>query len=296
MRANEWRKKREISMTQAKMTTTKIRALKGRVKIAVATAYDASMAQLLDDGGVDILMVGDSLGMVVQGRDSTLAVTLDHMIYHAGCVARVRPRAHVVCDLPFMSYQISPEQALASAGRLIKEGEAESVKLEGGRAMAATVEKIVQAGIPVMGHVGLTPQSVHQFGGFRVQGRTTSEAERLVDDALALVEAGVYAIVIEGVPSEVARIVTERVLVPTIGIGAGRETDGQVLVSYDFLGLYRALSPRFVRRYRELGDDVVEATKEYVEDVRTGRFPQAEHSFSMSEGEDLGALYGTAKS
>lgn len=282
-------------MTQAKMTTTKIRALKGRVKIAVATAYDASMARLLDDGGVDILMVGDSLGMVVQGRDSTLAVTLDQMIYHSSCVARVRPRAHLVCDLPFMSYQISPEQALASAGRLVKEGEAESVKLEGGRSMAATVEKIVQAGIPVMGHVGLTPQSVHQFGGFRVQGRTTSEAERLVDDALALVEAGVYAIVIEGVPTEVARLVTERVAVPTIGIGAGPGTDGQVLVSYDFLGLYRALSPRFVRRYRELGDDVVEATKEYVADVRTGGFPQVEHSFSMSEGEDLSVLYGEPK-
>ena len=282
-------------MTQVKMTTTKIRTLKGSAKIAVATAYDASMARLLDDGGVDILMVGDSLGMVVQGRDSTLAVTLDQMIYHSSCVARVRPRAHVVCDLPFMSYQVSPEQALASAGRLIKEGDAESVKLEGGRSMAATVEKIVQAGIPVMGHVGLTPQSVHQFGGFRVQGKTASEAERLVDDALALAEAGVYAIVIEGVPTEVARVVTERVPVPTIGIGAGADTDGQVLVSYDFLGLYRALSPRFVRRYRELGDDVVEATKEYVADVRKGAFPQAEHSFSMSEGEDLSALYGEPK-
>src|SRR5690606_21298669 len=161
----------------------------------VATAYDATMAKLLDDGGVDILMVGDSLGMVVQGRDSTLAVTLDQMIYHSSCVARVRPRAHVVCDLPFMSYQISPEQALASAGRLVKEGDAESVKLEGGRSVAAAVEKIVQAGIPVMGHVGLTPQSVHQFGGFRVQGRTASAAEQLVDDALALAAAGAYAIV-----------------------------------------------------------------------------------------------------
>lgn len=282
-------------MTQAKMTTTKIRALKGQAKIVVATAYDATMAKLLDDGGVDILMVGDSLGMVVQGRDSTLTVTLDQMIYHSSCVARVRPRAHVVCDLPFMSYQISPEQALASAGRLVKEGDAESVKLEGGRSVAAAVEKIVQAGIPVMGHVGLTPQSVHQFGGFRVQGRTASAAEQLVDDALALAAAGAYAIVIEGVPSEVARLVSERVSVPTIGIGAGPGTDGQVLVSYDFLGLYRALSPRFVRRYRELGDDIVEATKEYVADVRTGGFPQSEHSFSMSEGEDLSVLYGEAK-
>jgi 3-methyl-2-oxobutanoate hydroxymethyltransferase len=183
-------------MTGPKMTTTKIQARKGQSKLAVATAYDATMAKLLDEGGIDILMVGDSLGMVVQGRDNTLAVTLEDMIYHCSCVARVRPSAHIVCDLPFMSYQVSPEQALVSAGRLVKEGQAEAVKLEGGLNVAKTVEKIVGAGIPVMGHVGLTPQSVHKFGGFRVQGKTQSAASLLLDDVEALTAAGAYAIVI----------------------------------------------------------------------------------------------------
>jgi len=279
-------------MTRPKVTTTKIRSQKGNIKLAVATAYDATMAKLLDESGMDILMVGDSLGMVVQGRDTTLSVTLDEMIYHSRCVTRVRPSAHVVGDLPFMSYQVSAEQALVSAGRLMKEGKVEAVKLEGGRAMARTVEKIVQAGIPVMGHVGLTPQSVHQLGGFRVQGKTKSDAERLLDDVDALVDAGVYAIVIEGVPTEVSALLTARASVPTIGIGAGPGTDGQVLVSYDFLGLYRALSPRFVRRYRELGDEIVQAAAQYIADVRSGNFPQQEHSFSMNEGEDLHSLYG----
>lgn len=279
-------------MTRPKMTTTKIQSKKGHSKLAVATAYDATMARLLDEAGIDVIMVGDSLGMVVQGRDDTLSVTLEDMIYHSRCVTRVRPAAHVVCDLPFMSYQVSPSQALESAGRLVKEGHAESVKLEGGTTVASAVEKIVRAGIPVMGHVGLTPQSVHQLGGFRVQGKTEIDAKRLVDDVRALNEAGVYAIVIEGVPTEVAQLMTERSEVPTIGIGAGPATDGQVLVSYDFLGLYRALSPRFVRRYRALGDEIVEATKAYIEDVRSGVFPSSEHSFSMQEGEDLTRLYG----
>lgn len=279
-------------MTRPKMTTTKIRSMKGRGKLAVATAYDATLARLLDDGGIDILMVGDSLGMVVQGRDTTLSVTLEEMIYHCRCVSRARPAAHVVCDLPFMSYQVSSEQALVSAGRLVKEGKAEAVKLEGGRDVAHSVRHIVAAGIPVMGHVGLTPQSVHQLGGFKIQGKTASDAERLVEDVEALVDAGVYALVIEGVPSDVAELLTERSKVPTIGIGAGAATDGQVLVSYDFLGMYRTLSPRFVKRYRELGDEIVEATKQYVDDVRQRAFPGPEHSFAMNEGEDLSLLYG----
>ncbi len=283
-------------MSRAKMTVTKIRACKGQSKLAVATAYDATMARLLDEGGVDILMVGDSLGMVVQGRDSTLSVTLRDMIYHCGCVARVRPSAHVVCDLPFMSYQVSAEQALVAAGRLVKEGNAEAVKLEGGREVAESVRRIVAAGIPVMGHVGLTPQSIHQLGGFKIQGKTTSDAERLLADVEALAQAGAYAIVIEGVPSDVAELLTLRSPVPTIGIGAGPATDGQVLVSYDFLGMYRTLSPRFVRRYRQLGDEVVESTKQYVSDVRAGVFPGPEHSFTMNEGEDLSSLYGDAHS
>lgn len=248
--------------------------------IAVATAYDATMARLLDAGGVDVLMVGDSLGMVVQGRENTLAVTLEEVAYHCRAVARVRPRAHIVGDLPFLSYQVSPEQAVESAGRLIKEGNCESVKLEGGVARAEAVRRIVAAGIPVMGHVGLTPQSVHQMGGFRVQGKSEQAAQRILEDAIALDEAGVYAMVVEGVPSDLARRITEAVSVPTIGIGAGPHTDGQVLVCYDFLGMYQELSPKFVKRFAEVGRLITEATQRYVDEVRSRRFPAPEHEFS----------------
>jgi 3-methyl-2-oxobutanoate hydroxymethyltransferase len=254
-------------------------------KIAVVTAYDATMAGLLDAGGVDVLMVGDSLGMVVQGNENTLSVTLDDMIYHCRAVTRARPAAHVVCDLPFLSYQISPEQALASAGRLVKEGGAESVKLEGGQIAAASVRKIVEAGVPVMGHIGLTPQSVHRMGGFRVQGKTNDSARTLLEDARALEDAGVYSIVVEGVPADVARVITEAVGVPTIGIGAGSATDGQVLVCYDLLGMYSGVSPKFVKRYGQIGDEVTGAIREYVGEVQSGAFPGAEHSFKMAPGE-----------
>lgn len=275
-------------MSRKKITTTSLlaRKLSGE-KIVVVTAYDATMATLLDSAEVDILMVGDSLGMVVQGHESTLSVTLDEMAYHCRAVTRARPTAHVVCDLPFLSYQVTPEDALRAAGHLVKEGGAESVKLEGGRAVVASVRKIVDAGIPVMGHLGLTPQSVHRFGGFRVQGKTRAAAERLIDDARALEDAGVYAIVIEGVPTEVAARMTEVVSVPTIGIGAGPATDGQVLVCYDLLGMYSELSPKFVRRFRELGVEVKEATRQYAAAVRDGSFPAEEHEFRMNEGESL---------
>lgn len=273
-------------MASDKHTAVSLRARKGNgPKIAVATAYDATMARLLDAGGVDALMVGDSLGMVVQGRDNTLAVTLDEVIYHCRAVARTKPRAHVIGDMPFLSYQVSAERALESAGRLLKEGDCESVKLEGGLAVADTVRRIVAAGVPVMGHVGLTPQSVHQMGGFRVQGRTDAAAERLLEDARALEQAGVYSIVLEGVPSEVARRITEAVSVPTIGIGAGPHCDGQVLVCYDFLGMYRELSPKFVKRFAEFGDVAVDATERYVSEVRAGTFPGPEHGFSTSKNE-----------
>jgi 3-methyl-2-oxobutanoate hydroxymethyltransferase len=275
-------------MSRKKITTTSLSARKGSgEKIVVVTAYDATMAKLLDEAGVDVLMVGDSLGMVVQGRDNTLSVSLDEMAYHCRAVTRTRPTAHVVCDLPFLSYQVTPEDALRAAGHLVKVGGAESVKLEGGRSVAASVRKIVEAGIPVMGHLGLTPQSVHRFGGFRVQGKTRAAAERLVDDARALEEAGAYSIVIEGVPTEVAARMTDAVSVPTIGIGAGPQTDGQVLVCYDFLGMYPDLSPKFVRRFRQLGDEVKAATREYAAAVRDGSFPAEEHEFQMSEGESL---------
>jgi 3-methyl-2-oxobutanoate hydroxymethyltransferase len=269
-----------------KHTAVSLRARKGiGPKIAIVTAYDATMARLLDAGGVDALMVGDSLGMVVQGRDNTLPVTLDEVIYHCRAVARTRPRAHLIGDMPFLSYQVSAERALESAGRLLKEGECESVKLEGGVAVAESVRRIVECGIPVMGHIGLTPQSVHQMGGFRVQGRTEAAADRLLEDARALEQAGVFSLVLEGIPSEVARRITEAVSVPTIGIGAGPDCDGQVLVCYDFLGMYRELSPKFVKRFAELGAAVVDATQRYVSEVKASTFPAPEHGFSMTKAE-----------
>jgi 3-methyl-2-oxobutanoate hydroxymethyltransferase len=275
-------------MNRDKITIATLKARKhSGEKIVVVTAYDATMAQLIDQGGADILMVGDSLGMVIQGHDTTLPVTLEDMIYHCRAVTRPRPRAHVVCDLPFLSYQVTPDDALRAAGRLVKEAGAESVKLEGGRAVTASVRKIVDAGVPVMGHIGLTPQSVHSFGGFRVQGKTREAAVHLVEEARALEDAGVYSLVIEGVPSEVAALVPNSGTVPTIGIGAGPGTDGQVLVCYDLLGMYPGLSPKFVRRYRELGEDISLAISEYGADVKSGAFPSTAHEFSMLKGESL---------
>lgn len=275
----------------SKVTVTSLQGQKVRgQKITVVTAYDATLATLFDRAGVDVLMVGDSLGMVVQGHETTLPVTLDHMIYHCQAVQRARPRAHVVCDLPFLSYQVSSEDALRSAGRLIKEGGAEAVKLEGGEVVAAAVAHIVKAGIPVMGHVGLTPQSINAFGGFRIQGRTSDAARRIVRDAQALERAGVYAIVVEGVPSELGRLITESVTVPTIGIGAGPMTDGQVLVCYDLLGLYPGKRPKFVKEFASLATLVEASVAAFVEEVRQGSFPGAEHVFEMASPEELERL------
>lgn len=251
-----------------------------RDKIVAITAYDASFARLLDAAGVDVLMVGDSLGMVVQGLPNTLGVTLEDIIYHTRAVVRGSTRALVVADLPFMSYQISAEGALASAGRVVKEGGAEAVKLEGGLAICPAVARIVAAGIPVMGHLGLTPQSVHALGGFRVQGRDEAARERLLADARALEQAGVFSIVLEAVPRGVAKWISESVSVPTVGIGAGPDCDGQVLVCYDLLGLFQGFVPRFVKRYAELGDGVVAAAKSYLAEVRAGQFPDDRHSFA----------------
>ncbi|MDX2054386.1 MAG: 3-methyl-2-oxobutanoate hydroxymethyltransferase [Polyangiaceae bacterium] len=261
-------------------------------KIAALTAYDATMARLLDAGGADILLVGDSLGMVVQGLSNTLQVTVDDICYHARAVARGAERAHVVGDLPFMSYQESPEQAVRNAGRLVKEGACEAVKLEGGQVVAEHVRRIVACGIPVMGHIGLTPQSIHAMGGFRVQGKSASEAERLLQDAQALEQAGAYSLVLEGVPAELAERITQRVRIPTIGIGAGPACDGQVLVCYDFLGMYRGLQPKFVKRFAELGALIVQATQSYVNEVAAGKFPADEHTFKAPAGL-LGELSGT---
>ncbi len=277
-----------------KLTVPAIRARKNAgPKISAVTAYDATMARLLDEAGVDVILVGDSLGMVVQGLPNTLPVTVDEVCYHARAVARATRRAHLVGDLPFMSYQASIEQALVSSGRLLKEGGCEAVKLEGGEPFADTVRAIVRAGIPVMGHVGLTPQSVHAMGGFRVQGKGEDAAARIVADARAIEQAGAYSLVIEGVPADLAHRITDAVSIPTIGIGAGPACDGQVLVCYDLLGMVRDLKPKFVKRYAELGDAVVSATRAFAEEVRSGAFPAAEHSFGMASPRTVGEPTGT---
>jgi 3-methyl-2-oxobutanoate hydroxymethyltransferase len=267
-------------MSPPKVTVPELRARKTQgPKIAMVTAYDATMAKLLEAGGADVLLVGDSLGMVVQGLPNTLPVTLDEMCYHGRAVARATVHAHVMGDLPFMSYQASPEHAALAAGRLLKEGGCESVKLEGGRDFAEHVRRIVSCGIPVMAHIGLTPQSVHAMGGFRVQGRGAQAAERLLEDAKALEEAGAFGLLLEGIPSALGARITESVSIPTVGIGAGPHCDGQVLVCYDFLGMYPDLRPRFVKRFAEVGAAIVDATRAYVSEVRGGAFPSEAHSF-----------------
>ena len=274
-------------MEADKVTAASIRARKraaregkdGAEKIAVLTAYDATFARLFDAAKVDVLLVGDTLGMVVQGAPNTLGVSVEDVIYHTRAVARGASRALIVADMPFMSYQVSAEQALTSAGRLLKEGNAEAVKLEGGVPVCEAVSRMVAAGIPVMGHLGLMPQSVHAVGGFRVQAKDDAARDRLVSEAKALEQAGVFSIVLEAVPRAVAKLVTESVSVPTIGIGAGPDCDGQVLVCYDFLGLFQGFVPRFVKRYAELGNTVEAAARAYVSEVRAGQFPEDKHSF-----------------
>ncbi|HEY0710844.1 MAG TPA: 3-methyl-2-oxobutanoate hydroxymethyltransferase [Polyangia bacterium] len=261
------------------ITAASLRARKGGDKIVVVTAYDVTFARLAESSGIDIVLVGDSLGMVVQGQPTTLAVTLDEMIYHARAVMRGVNRVHVCVDLPFMSYQVSIEDGLRAAGRVLKESGAHAVKVEGGIEIAPLIERLVQAGIPVMGHVGLTPQSFHQMGGFRVQGRTDLQKAKIVDGAHAVSEAGAYAIVLEGMPAALAAEVTSAVPIPTIGIGAGVACDGQVLVMHDLLGLDVAWSPRFARRYAELGRETEHAFAQYADDVRRGVFPNEEESF-----------------
>ncbi|MCA9672181.1 MAG: 3-methyl-2-oxobutanoate hydroxymethyltransferase [Myxococcales bacterium] len=250
--------------------------------ITMLTCYDATFARLLDACDVDVLLVGDSLGMVIQGEDNTLGVTLEHVIYHTRAVLRGTERAHVVADMPFMSYQTSDEEGLRNAGRLIKEGGAHSVKIEGGRRHASLVRRLTEVGIPVMGHLGLTPQSVNAFGGYKVQGRRREQSRVLVEDALALQDAGCYAIVLEAVPRDVGRHISETLDIPTIGIGAGPDCDGQVLVIYDLLGMDEAFKPKFVKRFDSLAGRIRRAVGEYVEEVRARAFPDEEHSFARS--------------
>ncbi|PKN55715.1 MAG: 3-methyl-2-oxobutanoate hydroxymethyltransferase [Deltaproteobacteria bacterium HGW-Deltaproteobacteria-14] len=263
-----------------RLTTLDIRQMKEKGEpIAMVTAYDATFARLIDQAGADMLLVGDSLGMVVQGHESTLPVTMEHMIYHCQAVVRGSQRAMVVGDLPFMSYQVSVERALENAGRLLAEGGCHAVKLEGGERSAAAARAMVQAGIPVVGHLGLTPQSVYALGGFKVQGKTEEAARRLIDDAKRLEDAGVFAIVLETIPVPVAEAITRSLAVPTIGIGAGVHCDGQVLVSYDMLGLFEELTPKFVKRYDDLGARTRVAVRAYVDEVKARTFPSDEFSF-----------------
>ena len=242
-------------------------------KIAMLTAYDATMARLFDRAGVDVLLVGDSLGMVILGCETTIPVTLDAMIHHSKAVSNGAKRALVVADLPFLAYHVSIEDAIRNAGRLVQEGGAAAVKMEGGGEIAAVVKRVVETGIPVMGHVGLTPQSVHRLGGFRMVGKTEDEAARVLRDAHAIEEAGAFSVVVECVPAEVAARITAELRIPTIGIGAGPHCDGQVLVSYDAFGIFDEFVPRFVKQYANVGAQLLEAAREYVAEVRERRFP-----------------------
>ena len=263
-----------------KMTVPEIRSMKEKgEKVVCLTAYDYCFARILDQSGVDLLLVGDSLGSVVQGHDNTLPVTVDDVIYHTRAVIRGRRRALVVSDMPFMTFQLGVDEAKRNAGRLVQEGGAESVKLEGGVTQAATIEALVKMGVPVMGHVGLTPQSVHQFGGYRIQGRGEADARAILDDAMAVEQAGAFAVVLEGIPVQLAREITQRVSIPTIGIGAGLHCDGQILVVHDMLGLFDDFTPKFVKRYANLKETIGGAVQSYMEEVRTEAFPAEEHTF-----------------
>ncbi|MCK7477726.1 MAG: 3-methyl-2-oxobutanoate hydroxymethyltransferase [Candidatus Moduliflexus flocculans] len=269
--------------TQTKITRKTILDIKKMKtlgeKITMLTAYDYGMASILDESDIDILLVGDSLGNVVLGYDSTLPVTMDDMVRHTQAVARGSQKAMIVADMPFLSYQVSPESALANAGRLLKEGNAQAVKLEGGREHADIVHKMTYAGIPVMAHLGLTPQSVNQLGGYKVQGKQEDAAEIIMQDAKCLEEAGAFSLVLECVPEKLAAEITAALSIPSIGIGAGVHCDGQVLVVNDMLGMNDRMTPKFVKKYAQLNLDIKNAVKLYIKDVKTSAFPDDEHSF-----------------
>ena len=260
---------------ESRVTAPMLREMKARgEKITVMTAYDYPTGRLVDQAGIDVALVGDSLGMVVLGMDSTLPVTMGMMIHHTAAVARGVERALVVADMPFMSYQVSVEEAVRNAGRLVQEAGAHAVKIEGGEAVAGTIERIVSLGIPVMGHLGMTPQSIHRFGGYRVQGREEADALRIEEDARTLQDAGIFALVLELVPADLARRITQDLSVPTIGIGAGPGCDGQVQVIHDVLGLYDKFVPKHARRYTDLWGQILEALRTYAQEVRSGAFPE----------------------
>ncbi len=271
-------------MAEERVTTAFFRGARsaGRL-ITMLTAYDYPMAKLVDAAGIDAILVGDSLGNVVLGYTSTIPVTMDDMVHHIKAVTRGVTRAMVVGDMPFLSYHLSLEESLKNAGRIIQEGGAQAVKLEGGQEVAPVIRAMVTAGIPVMGHLGLTPQAVHQMGGYKVQGKDEAAARKLLDDARALEEAGVFSIVLECVPAALAELITRALEVPTIGIGAGPNCSGQILVTHDLLGLYDGAGPKFVKRYANLHQDITKALQAYREEVQTGSFPATEHCFAMPE-------------
>lgn len=248
-------------------------------KITMLTAYDYPFAQIVDEAGIDAILVGDSLAMVVQGLDNTLPVTMDEMIYHTKIVSRAVKRAMVVADMPYLSYQINIEDAVRNAGRFIKEAGAQAIKIEGGKEVVEKIEAMTKAEIPVMAHIGLTPQAIHRMGGFKVQGKTEDAAKRLLEDAKILQDAGAFSIVLEAIPSELAYKITKDLVIPTIGIGAGAYCDGQVLVIHDVLGLFERFVPKFVKRYANLKEDALKAIRQYKKDVEKGLFPGEEHSF-----------------
>lgn len=267
-----------------RVTISDIREMKSRgEKIPMITAYDYTSARIVDAAGIPIVLVGDTLGQVVLGYDSTLPVTMDEMIHHTKAVARGTRDALIVGDMPFMSYQASTTEALHNAGRFLQEGGAQAVKLEGGVGMALTVQRMVSSGIPVMGHIGLTPQSVNQLGGYKVQGKSLKAAVRLMEDARALEEAGAFALVLECVPASLARLITERVAIPTIGIGAGKSCDGQVQVFHDMLGLFTDFVPKHAKRYANLGETISSALAQYISEVKDQSFPGKEHSYYIKE-------------
>jgi 3-methyl-2-oxobutanoate hydroxymethyltransferase len=280
--------------TLKKVTVPAIRAMKGKERIGMLTAYDYPSARVVDTAGADIILVGDSLGMVVLGYPDTLSVTVDDMIHHTRAVTRGTSRALVVGDMPYLSYHISIKETVRNAGRFIHAG-AHAVKIEGGKpSRIKTIEALIDAEIPVMGHIGLTPQSVNALGGFKVQGKGTEEAQRLINEAVALEHAGCFSLVLECVPSELASYITEHITIPTIGIGAGASCDGQVLVLHDLLGLYDGHTPKFVRKYAHIADDMREAITQYLSDVRDGKFPNEEsEAFHSGTREDLDRLYGS---
>lgn len=259
-------------------------------KITMLTAYDYSTAQLVDKAGIQTILVGDSLGMVILGYDDTLSVTMEDMIHHTRAVTRGATSAFVVADMPFMSYQSSVYDAVVNGGRLMKEGHCDAVKLEGGSHMCPQIEAITKASIPVVGHIGLTPQSIHMLGGFKVQGKTVKAAQKMIDDAKAIEQAGAVAIVLECVPALLAKRITEVLTIPTIGIGAGADTDGQVLVYQDLLGMFTEFTPKFVKHFDHIGDRMVKAFIEYKKQVETGQYPGVEHTFAISD-DVLGKLY-----